>query len=296
MTSLVIGLGSMGLGAAASLLRAGLPVVGMDLNSTARDKFSALGGTSTDSLADVSQISNAFIFVVNAKQAETVIFETGLLDKLAPNATVINCVTLAPSIAIDIAARVNARGFGYLDAPVSGGAAKAMSGEMSIMASGAPEAFERTQTVLDAISAKVFTLGDQAGNGSKMKLVNQLLAGVHIAAAAESLNLAAKMDMDLHEVIDVISHCAGTSWMFENRGPHIADGDYSPLSTVDIFVKDMGIVTGEAAHIGATTPLSEAAQSLYQAASNLGLGQEDDSAVVKLLAQQSNTTLPGSGQ
>ncbi len=296
MTSLVIGLGSMGLGAAASLLRAGLPVVGMDLNSTARDKFSALGGTSTDSLADVNQISTAFIFVVNAKQAETVIFETGLLDKLAPNATVINCVTLAPSIAIDIAARVNARGFGYLDAPVSGGAAKAMSGEMSIMASGAPEAFERTQTVLDAISAKVFTLGDQAGNGSKMKLVNQLLAGVHIAAAAESLNLAAKMDMDLHEVIDVISHCAGTSWMFENRGPHIADGDYSPLSTVDIFVKDMGIVTGEAAHIGATTPLSDAAQSLYQAASNIGLGQEDDSAVVKLLAQQSNTTLPGSGQ
>ena len=127
-----------------------------------------------------------------------------------------------------------------------------------------------------------------------MKLVNQLLAGVHIAAAAEAMNLAASLDMNLHQVIDVISKCAGSSWMFENRAPHIADGDYTPLSSVNIFVKDLGIVTDEASGNQVATPLSDAALSLYQKASESGLGGEDDSAVVKILAQQSKVTLPGS--
>jgi 3-hydroxyisobutyrate dehydrogenase-like beta-hydroxyacid dehydrogenase len=142
----------------------------------------------------------------------------------------------------------------------------------------------------------VFELGDRAGHGSQMKLINQLLAGVHIAAAAEAMNLAASLDMDLHKVIDVISQCAGSSWMFENRAPHIADGDYRPLSSVNIFVKDLGIVTEEASHQQVVTPLSDAALALYREASEAGLGGEDDSAVVKVLAKQSNVTLPGSSQ
>ena len=195
---------------------------------------------------------------------------------------------------VDIANKVQAQGFRYIDAPVSGGAAKALEGRMSIMASGAPDAMADAKPVFDAISEHVFELGDKPGGGSQMKLINQLLAGVHIAAAAEAMNLAASLDMDLHQVIDVISKCAGSSWMFENRAPHIADGDYTPLSSVNIFVKDLGIVTDEASGNDVATPLSETALALYRQASEAGLGGQDDSAVVKVLAQQSNVTLPGS--
>ena len=294
MRTLVIGLGSMGFGAAVSCIRAGIQTTGFDVNPDALERFQAQGGQSIQSLDACAGIDCVLIFVVNAAQAESVLFESGLLSKLNPNALVINCVTLAPSKAIEIATNVKVDGFRYIDAPVSGGAAKALDGRMSIMASGAPHAMRDAKPVFDAISEHVFELGDDPGHGSRMKLVNQLLAGVHIAAAAEAMNLAASLDMDLHQVIDVISKCAGSSWMFVNRAPHIADGDYTPLSSVNIFVKDLGIVTDEASGNQVATPLSDAALSLYQNASESGFGGEDDSAVVKILAQQSNVTLPGS--
>jgi len=294
MQTLVIGLGSMGFGAAVSCVRANIQTAGFDVNPDALERFKAEGGQPMNSLNVCQNIDCVLIFVVNAAQAESVLFGSNLLAGLNPNALVINCVTLAPSKAVDIANKVHAQGFRYIDAPVSGGAAKALDGRMSIMASGAPDAMADAKPVFDAISEHVFELGDKPGGGSQMKLINQLLAGVHIAAAAEAMNLAASLDMDLHQVIDVISKCAGSSWMFENRAPHIADGDYTPLSSVNIFVKDLGIVTDEASGNDVVTPLSETALALYRQASEAGLGGQDDSAVVKVLAQQSNVTLPGS--
>jgi len=294
MQTLVIGLGSMGFGAAVSCVRANIQTAGFDVNPDALERFKAEGGQPMNSLNACQNIDCVLIFVVNAAQAESVLFGSNLLAGLNPNALVINCVTLAPSKAVDIANKVHAQGFRYIDAPVSGGAAKALDGRMSIMASGAPDAMADAKPVFDAISEHVFELGDKPGGGSQMKLINQLLAGVHIAAAAEAMNLAASLDMDLHQVIDVISKCAGSSWMFENRAPHIADGDYTPLSSVNIFVKDLGIVTDEASGNDVVTPLSETALALYRQASEAGLGGQDDSAVVKVLAQQSNVTLPGS--
>ncbi|QGG79550.1 NAD-binding protein [Litorivicinus lipolyticus] len=293
MKTLTIGLGSMGMGAALSCHRAGLTSVGFDLNADALNAFAADGGTPIDRLDNADSIDVALIFVVNAQQAESVIFDSPLLDKLSPGAVVMNCVTLAPSIAKDLAARVIERGFGYIDAPVSGGALKASEGRMSVMASATPASMQHAQPVLDAIAEHVFRLGDAAGEGSKMKTINQLLAGVHIAAAAEAMNLAAALDMDLHQVIDVISKCAGTSWMFENRAPHIADGDYRPLSSVDIFVKDLGIVQHEARAEAAVTPLTDTSLGLFADASQAGLGRLDDSAVAQLLARQSQQRLPG---
>ena len=293
MQTLVIGLGSMGYGAALSLLKQGIPVTGYDLNSETREQFLVDGGQAVSDLTTLSDIECVLIFVVNADQAEQVIFKSGLISTLAPRAVIVNCVTLAPSRAESIATEVITQGYAYIDAPVSGGAAKARNGQMSIMASGPAAAFDHVEPVFDAISEKVFRLGERPGQGSQMKLINQLLAGVHIAAAAEAMNLAQSLSMDLHEVIDVIRGCAGTSWMFENRAPHIADGDYTPLSNVNIFVKDLGIVTGEAQQQGVVTPLSDTALTLYQQAANEGLGGEDDSAVAKVLAAQSNVTLPG---
>jgi len=287
----VVGLGSMGLGAAVSALRANIDVIGIDLNPDARDRFSAAGGKSSDTITELAGIDVLMVFVVNADQADTVL-STSLLASLAPKAVVINCVTLAPQRALEFAARVEASNHYYLDAPVSGGAAKAMKGEMAVMASGLPAAFDKAAIVLDAVSAKVFRLGDEPGAGSRMKTINQLLAGVHIAAAAEALALAGQMDMDLHQVIDVISDCAGTSWMFENRGPHVADGDYTPLSSVDIFVKDLGIVS-QATSVAQSIPLTSTALKLFTQASAEGMGKMDDSAVALILARTAGVTLPG---
>jgi putative dehydrogenase len=294
MQTLVVGLGSMGFGAAVSCVRAGIDTAGFDVNPEALKRFKVSGGKPIESLDTCHDIDCVLIFVVNASQAESVLFESGLQSGLKPNALIINCVTLAPSKAVEIASKVNGMGLRYIDAPVSGGAAKALDGRMSIMASGIPLALADAKPIFDAISEHVFELGDEPGQGSQMKLINQLLAGVHIAATAEAMNLAAALDMDLHQVIDVIGKCAGSSWMFENRGPHIADGDYTPLSSVNIFVKDLGIVTEEALGNGVVTPLSDVALALYRKASESGLGGEDDSAVVKVLAQQSKVTLPGS--
>jgi putative dehydrogenase len=294
MQTLVVGLGSMGFGAAVSCVRAGIDTAGFDVNPEALKRFQVSGGKPIESLDTCHDIDCVLIFVVNASQAESVLFESGLQSVLRPNALIINCVTLAPSKAVEIASKVNGMGLRYIDAPVSGGAAKALDGRMSIMASGTPLAMADAKPIFDAISEHVFELGDEPGQGSQMKLINQLLAGVHIAATAEAMNLAAALDMDLHQVIDVIGKCAGSSWMFENRGPHIADGDYTPLSSVNIFVKDLGIVTEEALGNGVVTPLSDVALALYRKASESGLGGEDDSAVVKVLAQQSKVTLPGS--
>ena len=293
MHTLIVGLGSMGLGAAVSCLKAGISTTGFDVNSDALRAFSDQGGHSTADLESIEPVDAVLLFVVNADQADTVLFDSSLISKFKPNAVVINCVTIAPSRASDISSRIVKAGFGYLDAPVSGGAVKAKNGQISIMGSGKPETFDRVQPILDAISERIFRLGNEPGAGSQMKLINQLLAGVHIAATAEALNLAASLNMDLHEVIDVIQSCAGTSWMFENRGPHIANGDYTPLSTVNIFVKDLSIVIDEAQLQGAVTPLSQTALSLYQNASDNGLGLEDDSAIVKILAAQSGSVLPG---
>jgi 3-hydroxyisobutyrate dehydrogenase len=291
----VIGLGSMGWGAAISLLRQGYAPAGVDVRETVLTAYRQEGGRPCATAAEAAAEADVvLLFVVNAAQVRTVLFEPGGALETARRGTLfILCVTMAPSDTVEIAGRLLAAGMQVLDAPVSGGQAKALTGEITIMASGAPQAFDEADAVLQAISARVFRLGDEIGLGSKVKMVNQLLAGVHIAAAAEALTLAASAGLDLKMVYDVIRVSAGSSWMFENRGQHIVEGDYAPRSTVNIFVKDLGIVTGEAARGGAETPLSKAAHQLFREAAEAGYALEDDAAVAKLLAGRSGTALPG---
>ena len=142
------------------------------------------------------------------------------------------------------------------------------------------------------MAEKVFELGDRAGPGSALKVVNQLLAGVHIAAAAEAITFGISQGIDAQTTVDVISQCAGSSWMFENRGPHIANGDYTPHSAVDIFVKDLGIVCDIADDAKFPAPLSSTALAQFAAAAQAGLGREDDAAVAKVYAKNANLTLP----
>lgn len=293
-TATVIGLGSMGWGAALSLLKAGFAVKGVDIRPEVLARFESQGGQAFSQPAEAGESDVVFVFVVNAQQAETVLFgEGGACAAARPGSVFLLCVTMAPNATVAIAERLLAKGMMVIDAPVSGGHIKALAGEMTVMASGADAAFEKAAAALDAVSAKVFRLGQEIGLGSKVKMINQLLAGVHIAATAEALTLAAAAGLDLQTVFDVIRVSAGSSWMFENRGPHIVEGDYTPRSAVNIFVKDLGIVTQSAEGLNAATPLTETALKLFRTAADAGLGLEDDAAVAKILAQEAGITLPG---
>ena len=291
----VIGLGSMGMGAALSALRAGLPVIGLDLRPEALATLTAAGGQAATDAADLGARSEVvLVYVVNAAQAREVLFgPDGAVAAARPGSVFVICVTMQPADAQYICARLAQAGMLAIDAPVSGGSVKAAAGEISMMAAGPAAAFDRAAPVLEAISATVFRLGEEPGAGARMKTINQLLAGVHIAAAAEALALADAFGMDLAEVHRVIQSCAGNSWMFANRGAHVVAGDYTPHSAVDIFVKDLGIVTDAARGAGAPTPLSDAALELFLQASAAGMGRLDDSAVALFLARQGGRRLPG---
>ena len=290
----VIGLGSMGLGAALSLARAGFAVAGVDLAQAPRDELAAAGGSPAASPAEAARDADVvFVYVVNAAQTRAVLFgDQGATTAARPGTIFVLCPTMPPDDTIAIAHDLHRAGMVAIDAPVSGGIAKARGGQISIMASGPAAAFDRIQPALDAIAARVFRLGDQIGAGSRMKLINQLLAGVHIAAMAEAMVLAAKSGLDLATVQQVITECAGNSWMFQNRGPQVVSGDYTPFSAVDIFVKDLGIVTEAAQGLGSPVPLADASLDLYRAASKAGLGREADAAIAKILAEKAGATLP----
>ncbi|MBT8414599.1 MAG: NAD-binding protein, partial [Boseongicola sp.] len=289
-----IGLGSMGYGMASSLLRAGHEVYGVDVNADAMVRFQGDGGAE-GALSDVAgELDAVVVVVLNAAQTESVLFgEAGVVSGLRAGAVVMACATVPPEFARDMEARCHAVGVHYVDAPISGGSVKAAAGKLSIMASGAPAAFEAAEPVLDACAETVFRLGDAAGAGSAMKAVNQLLAGVHIAAMAEAMTFGMTQGIAPEDFVRVIPQCAGTSWMLENRAPHIVEGDYTPHSAVDIWPKDLGIVLDIARGAKFAAPLTAAALQQFVAASGSGHGREDDAAVAKVYARNAGLTLPG---
>ncbi|SSW71516.1 2-(hydroxymethyl)glutarate dehydrogenase [Achromobacter veterisilvae] len=280
----VIGLGAMGAGIAQSLRRAGHEVHAYDIRPGAAAAFAAEGGTACASLADMAAACGIVIsVVVNAQQTEAVLYgEGGIAAAMRPGSVFVMCSTVDPNWSIAQEARLQEQGILYLDAPISGGAARAASGEMTMMTAGRPAAYEACGGVLESMAGKVYRLGDRAGAGSKVKIINQLLAGVHIAAAAEAMALGLREGVDADALYEVITHSAGNSWMFENRMPHVLAGDYTPLSAVDIFVKDLGLVLDTARHARFPLPLASTAHQMFMQASAAGHGREDDSAVIKI--------------
>lgn len=291
----VIGLGSMGFGIAESLLRTGFAVTGVDVNPEAMERFVTLGGAVASEPASGSAGAEVVIaVVVNADQTEQVLFgPQGAVAAMAPGGVVMSCATMAPDMARDFATRCAAEGPDYLDTPISGGAVRAMAGELTIMGSGLPAAFERIRPVLNAVAATVYELSAAAGTGSAFKVVNQLLAGVHIAAACEAITFAKAMDLDIAKVYEVITASAGNSWMFENRVPHILDGDYSPRSAVDIFTKDLGIVADIGRNLKFPTPIAGTALQMFVMTAAAGMGRDDDASVARMLAEIARLDLPG---
>lgn len=284
----------MGMGAALSLLRSGAEVRGVDLRPEVLARFTEAGGMATTSAGEgAAGVDAVLTFVVNAEQTQKVLFGAGgAVEALSAGALVISCATVPPSFAEELARQLNERGLLALDAPVSGGSAKAEAGQMTIMTSGAPAAFAKAEPFLSAIASKVYRLGDAPGAGSRVKMINQLLAGVHIAAAAEAVAFGMRSGIDPEQLYDVISNSAGSSWMFQNRVPHIISGDYTPHSAVDIFVKDLGIVLDAGQALGFPLPIASTAHQLFAQAAAMGLGREDDAAVVKVYAAEADLPLP----
>lgn len=293
-TMAIFGLGSMGYGIASSCLRAGHTVYGYDISEAQMDRFRAEGGASgtlEDAAKDLEAVG---VVVLNAAQTEEVLFgDNGIVPRLNSGAAIISCATVPPEFARDMAARCAGYGVHYLDAPISGGAVKAAAGQLSILASGPSEAFAAARPFLDATAETVFELGDEIGKGSAMKAVNQLLAGTHIAVMAEALTFGVSQGIAPDQFLDVISKCAGSSWMLENRAPHIVAGDYTPHSAVDIWLKDLGIVLDIAKGAKFSAPVAAAALQQFVAASGQGLGREDDAAVAKVYARNAGLRLPG---
>jgi 3-hydroxyisobutyrate dehydrogenase len=290
----VAGLGAMGMGTALALVDAGLRVAGFDVDTTKLQAFEAGGGIACDSPAAMAAHTDRVLtMVVNASQVESVLFGDRGLAAAFEGGLLIQSATVAPAWIRDLDVTLAARGIEVLDAPVSGGPARAREGELSIMLSGPPSRRERARDVLDAAAANLFVMGDDIGQGSAMKLVNQLLAGVHIAVSGEAMAFALKSGLDAREVYRVITASAGNSWMFENRVPHILDNDYSPRSAVDIFIKDLGLVLDTGRDARFPLPIASKAFQLFTMASSAGLGREDDAAVVKVWRQLSDIALPG---
>lgn len=280
----LIGLGAMGAGMAQSLRRAGHTVHVFDVRREAAEAFAKEGGVACASLAGLGAACDVVIsVVVNAAQTEAVLFgEGGCAGHMKPGSVFVMCSTVDPNWSVALEARLQAMGLRYIDAPISGGAARAASGQITMMTAGQPEAYAMAEPFLNAMAAKVYRLGDQAGAGSQVKIINQLLAGVHIAAAAEAMALGLREGVNPEALYEVITHSAGNSWMFENRMAHVLAGDYTPLSAVDIFVKDLGIVLDVARASKFPLPLSSTAHQMFMQASTAGFAKEDDSAVIKI--------------
>jgi L-threonate 2-dehydrogenase len=291
----VVGLGSMGFGMALSLKRAGFDVVGCDVSADAVARLVGEQGRAAKTPAEAAKDADAVVsVVVNAAQTETILFGAqGVAETLPKGAVFISSATMDPDIARRLATQLETTGRHYLDAPISGGAQRAAQGELTILASGSKAAFAKARPTLDAMSAKLYDLGEAPGLGAAFKMINQLLAGVHIAAASEAMAFAAKQGLDIRKVYEVITASAGNSWMFENRMPHVLDGDYAPRSAVDIFVKDLGIIQDMARNAKFPVPVAAAALQMFLMTSAAGMGRDDDASVARMYARVTGTKLPG---
>lgn len=278
-----VGLGAMGAAMAQQLVSKQFKVVGFDLNAAAVEKLAASGGHAAASAAEAATGADALIImVVNADQAEAVLFDGGALDALPDGSSVIVCSTCAPERAEAMAKRCEAAGHPFVDAPVSGGMVGAEAGTLTIMAAAPKPAYEATENVLKAMGSNTYFVGEKVGQGSAMKTVNQLMAGVHIAVAAEAIAFAERAGIDPALALEILSGSAASSWMLQNRGPEMVEQTGKVTSAVDIFVKDLGIVLDAGRSMRMGLPIAAAAHQNFLNASGAGHGKEDDSQVIKV--------------
>ena len=277
-----IGLGAMGAPMAANLLARGFEVHGFDLHASAVDALATEGGRPASSVEEAASAADILLLmVVDAAQAEAVLFSDGGLGALREGGTVLLMATCPPGAVAALAARVESAGRRFVDAPVSGGTAGAASATLTIMAAAPKTSFEAARPALEALGDKVFHVGEQPGQGAMVKTVNQLLCGVHIAVLAEALALAKKVGVEPEMVLEIMGGSSASSWMLKDRGPRMIQAEPPVSSAVDIFVKDLGIVLEAGRESKAALPLAALAHQLFLATSGRGAGKADDSQVIR---------------
>ena len=291
----VIGVGAMGMGVVESLLRSGNKTFVRDIVPERMTAAEKMGAVSCSSVAQLARaVDFVIILVVNAEQVDEVLFGAGgAASVLSKDSVVILSSTVAPDYVEVLAPRLAALQLKLLDAPVSGGPARAAAGTMTIMAAGAPEAYRRCAGLLASISGKVFHLGDTPGTASKMKLVNNLLAGVNLVAAAEAMALAIRIDLDPQMVFDVITESSGSSWVFQDRMARVLEGDYEPRAALPILTKDLGLALALAKRGNFRALLGTVAHQVFSNSSQSVFGAEDDAAVIKYYQSITKISLPG---
>jgi 3-hydroxyisobutyrate dehydrogenase len=290
----VIGIGAMGMGVARRLLARGYTAHVRDIRRDAEDEARAAGATVCASPAEVAAACPVVItLVVDADQTEEVVFgRHGVAEGMQSGGVLVMCSTVSPDFSGPLAERLAPRGILALDAPVSGGPARALDGTMSMMIAGETAAFEKARAVLETISGKRFRVSARTGDGSKMKLVNNLMAGINLAAACEGMVFGLKLGLDPQTIFDVVSASSGASWAFGDRMPRVLAGDYSTKAAVDILTKDLGLALEAGAAARAALPIGAAARQAFIATSALGHGQDDDAAVAKYYARVAGVELP----
>jgi putative dehydrogenase len=281
-----IGLGAMGAPMTRTLLAAGFTVAGYDVDPARSGALAADGAIVATSPAEAARGADILLVMVQnyAQVTQALLGDSGALAALPDSATVLVMSTIAPAQARELAEHAAARGLSLVDAPVSGGPGRAATGDLSIAISGDPAAVARCQPVLDALGKQQYRVGDAVGQAMTLKIVHQLLAGVHIAAAAEAIELGNRAGIDPAVVREFVTHSAGNSWMFGDRGPRMVAGEYTPpKSALAIFVKDLGIVHDLGAALGVTLTVADAALAQFRRAADAGMAHLDDSAVIEIV-------------
>lgn len=280
----LVGLGVMGRGVALNIIKSGFKLLGRDVNPDSLTWLTSIGGhVAQTPVAMTSECDVIVSFVVNDAQTEDVLFgEQGLAATMKPDSVFIACSTMPPKYVKDLSQRLAKLKIHLVDAPVSGGKNGALNGTLTVMMAGDPAICERVKPVLSSFGGNIFSLGSEAGKGSQMKVINQLLCGVHIAAAAEALAMAKRNGLPLDTSLEILKSGAASSWMLADRGPRMVTESFDDVaSAVDIFVKDLGLVLDSARQSTFPASMAHAAFLQFIEASSHGHGRQDDSAVIR---------------
>lgn len=284
----------MGFGMATHLIKEGYPVTGFDVYGPTLERFAQAGGkTATTPSEAVANKDYCVCMVATAQQAQSVLLdsENPAINTLPKGAVVLLCSTVPCSYVQGLEKDLAARGrpdILLIDCPVSGGAARAAAGTLSIMAGASPAALEKGKPLLQAMSdpAKLYIGQGGVGAGSNMKMCHQVLAANQILSASEALGFAAHLGLDLARAADAILRSDGWSWMFENRLPRILDANHRPVaSATNIIVKDTSIITHEARAAEFATPMTTAAEQVYFASLGRGYGPDDDGGLIRMYTE-----------
>ncbi|KRI01669.1 NAD(P)-dependent oxidoreductase [Curvibacter sp. PAE-UM] len=281
----VVGVGNMGGAMAARLLAQGWPVQVHDIDPQRHAALIAVGATAHASPAQAASGCTAVIVcVVDATQCEQVLFgPLGLAGVMRPGSMVMLCPTIAPQDTESLAGRLARHGIEVLDAPMSGGPARAREGSMSLMLAGPDQLVARHDALLNALSSRIFRISERVGDGARTKLVNNLAAGINLVAAAEVLAMARAMGLELGRTLDVIEQSSGQSWIGSDRMRRAIAGDYAPRAHMTLLEKDTHLALQAAQAAGYSGPLGAAAAQVFARASAAGLADLDDAALLRWL-------------